>query len=154
MAYCFDEVGMRSICLTNNVNVFSTANMIFNLDWKKKKYSPLYWDKKKKFSYVFNWTEGRLYASIFDGKSIETRDVMYVHFQKRSIVNNSDLQKNLFVFDDVFSSEEVALSPSNFRKYAGKKILDVTMFRYYLDKILVKLSIKKGTSYYTYHLKK
>lgn len=154
VAYCFDEVGMRNICAAKKIKVLNTAEMIFNIDWKKKVYAPLYWGNDKKFRYVFNWNEGRLTTSIFDGSSINEREILYVHFQKRKIQNRAEDSNSLFIYSDILSSEKIKLSPLNFRTYAKKSIVDCTMFWYYLDKILVKLSLKKGTSFYTYRINK
>jgi len=155
IAYCFDEVGMRQICKMNDIAICDTADMIFNIDWKKKAYEPLYWEKQKKDSYAFVWEKGHLYACICNDNNIRKREIMYAHFQKRSIANDACIDENkLFVYNDILSTKNIQLTVSNYRKYAKSVFFDFTMLRYFFDKILVKLRVKRGTTYYSYKFNK
>lgn len=123
----FDEYpGVSYLCQEKNIKYVDVEEYA-DLDWSRNKFIKVYDHSEKKtdsddIQQVFFWKEGELVNIIKQGEDIITRDMFYVHLQKRKMKNNvSSLLEGYYIVPNEFLNQEYKNIVKKLEKYEGDK---------------------------------
>lgn len=104
----FDEYpGLSYICEELKIN-YCDMEEYADLDWCKHRFIKVYDHSNKKsdeenIKQIFYWKDGKLYNLIKSGEEIKENELMYVHLQKRKMINNiNDTSKGYYIVPNEF----------------------------------------------------
>ena len=99
----FYKININSIYERNGIAIeriddkyFDASDMYY--PFRKVEYKNGLWKTQKNRNTIFKWDNGRLFALSAIGDRIETKEIIYVHFQKRRMINNVSNLDDLSVF--------------------------------------------------------
>lgn len=82
--------------------------------------------EEKKYLQVFVWEKGNLYRKFVHNNSISTQKYSYVHFHKRHLAVNSDIESDKFMIipNEIIPFPRNGLSITLIKKYCRKPIIN------------------------------
>jgi hypothetical protein len=147
--YAFDEItGLKCIVEKNQIphyyndSIIADANDIF----RQMKIS-----RVKNYKYqVFYWEKGKVFRSYVDNDTVYSEEYLYIHFQKKKPVPETDQRKSaaFYIFSDRFENKSCGVpSAETIREKAdwgGDKRERMERFRWHVRKAVHFLEISNS----------
>jgi hypothetical protein len=147
--YAFDEItGLKCIVEQNQIPHYYNDSIIADAF---EVYRQMKIDRLKNYKYqVFYWENGKVFRSYLDNDTVYSEEYLYIHFQKKKPVLETDQRKSasFYIFSDRFENKSCGVpSAETIREKAdwgGEQRERMERFRWHVKKAVHFLEISNS----------